>query len=97
MEADEIQAAIDRVETKRKELVDTQPAAKESAKILAALPRAADSLPPPDRPGARQRSARSAQGARDPAEAVQREGVRLMQARKASCGPSMPWNRRPSW
>jgi hypothetical protein len=41
MPADEIQAAIDRAEAKRRELQDQQPAAKQSAKILTMLPRAA--------------------------------------------------------
>lgn len=40
--ADEIQVAIDRVEVKRKDLLRAQPEAKESAKVLAMLPRAAD-------------------------------------------------------
>src|SRR5688572_4795011 len=43
MEPDEIQVAIDRAETKRRELESTlQPAAKLSAKILSALPKAAE-------------------------------------------------------
>lgn len=42
LEPDEIQAAIDKAEQKRRELLDTQPAAKQSAKMLAALPKAAD-------------------------------------------------------
>ena len=43
MEPDEIQVAIDRAETKRLQLKSTlQPSAKLSAKILAALPKAAE-------------------------------------------------------
>jgi hypothetical protein len=42
MTADEIQAAIDRAEGKRRELQEQQPAAKQSARILTMLPRAAD-------------------------------------------------------
>ena len=42
LEPDEIQAAIDRAEQKRNDVLDTQPAAKRSAKMLAALPRAAE-------------------------------------------------------
>jgi hypothetical protein len=43
MEPDEIQIAIDRAEQKRHELLDTQPAAKQSAKMIALLPKAAES------------------------------------------------------
>ena len=42
MAADELQAAIDRAEAKRRELQNQQPAAKQSAKILTMLPRAAE-------------------------------------------------------
>lgn len=42
LEPDEIQAAIERAEEKRKDLVDVQPAAKQSAKMLAMLPKAAE-------------------------------------------------------
>jgi site-specific DNA recombinase len=42
MPADEIQAAIDRADDKRRELQDQQPAARQSAKILAMLPKAAE-------------------------------------------------------
>jgi hypothetical protein len=42
MTSDEIQAAIDRVEAKRKELASAQPAAKELAKVLSMLPHAAE-------------------------------------------------------
>ena len=42
MTADEIQAAIDRAEAKRRELQDQQPEAKASAKVLSMLPRAAE-------------------------------------------------------
>ncbi len=42
MPTDEIQAAIDRAEAKRAELQDQQPEAKQSAKVLAMLPRAAE-------------------------------------------------------
>lgn len=42
MPADEIQAAIDRAESKRRELVERGPAAKQSAKILTMLPRAVE-------------------------------------------------------
>ena len=43
MESDEIQVAIDRAEAKRRELESTlQPAAKLSAKIISALPKAAE-------------------------------------------------------
>jgi site-specific DNA recombinase len=41
MAADEIQVAIDRADTKRRELESEQPEAKGSAKVLAVLPRAA--------------------------------------------------------
>jgi site-specific DNA recombinase len=41
MPADEIQAAIDRAEAKRQELAAEQPEAKQSAKVLSFLPRAA--------------------------------------------------------
>ena len=40
-EPDELQAAIDRAEQKRRELMESQPAAKESAKMIAMLPKAA--------------------------------------------------------
>jgi site-specific DNA recombinase len=39
---DELQAAIDRAQAKRKELENQQPAVQASAKVLAMLPRAAD-------------------------------------------------------
>jgi hypothetical protein len=42
MTGDEIEAAIDRAEAKRRELQNQQPAAKQSAKILTMLPRAAE-------------------------------------------------------
>jgi site-specific DNA recombinase len=42
MPADEIQAAIDRAEAKRQDLLAHEPAAKHSAKILAMLPKAAE-------------------------------------------------------
>ena len=42
MTADEIQAAIDRAEDKRRELEAQQPRARESAKVLSMLPRAAE-------------------------------------------------------
>jgi hypothetical protein len=42
MTADEIQAAIDRAEEKRRELEQQQPEARASAKVLSMLPRAAD-------------------------------------------------------
>jgi site-specific DNA recombinase len=42
MPADELQAAIDRAEGKRRELQDQQPAARQTAKILAMLPKAAE-------------------------------------------------------
>jgi len=42
MPADEMQAAIDRAETKRRELEAQQPEARGSAKVLAMLPRAAN-------------------------------------------------------
>jgi hypothetical protein len=42
MTPDEIQAAIDRAEEKRRELEAQQPAARQSAKVLAALPKAAE-------------------------------------------------------
>jgi site-specific DNA recombinase len=42
MQPDELQAAIDRAEAKRKELESRQPAAKASAKALSILPRAAE-------------------------------------------------------
>jgi hypothetical protein len=41
MPADELQAAIDRAEAKRKALLDQQPAAKHSANVLKMLPQAA--------------------------------------------------------
>ena len=43
MPTDELQAAIDRAEAKRRELLEQQPAAKESAKVLKMLPKAAES------------------------------------------------------
>ena len=42
MPADEIQAAIERAEAKRRELEDQQPAARQSAKVLSILPKAAE-------------------------------------------------------
>lgn len=42
LEPDGIQAAIDRAEEKRRELVNEQPAAKQSAKVLSMLPNAAE-------------------------------------------------------
>jgi site-specific DNA recombinase len=42
MPADEIQAAVDRAESKRRELEEQGPAARRSAKILTMLPRAAE-------------------------------------------------------
>lgn len=42
MAADELLAVIDRAEAKRHELTSQQPAARESAKILAMLPKAAE-------------------------------------------------------
>lgn len=42
MAPDELQAAIDRAEAKRQNLLEAQPAAKESAKLLTILPRAAE-------------------------------------------------------
>ena len=42
MAPDEIQAGIDRVESKRADLVKAQPDAKQAAKVLAALPKAAE-------------------------------------------------------
>jgi hypothetical protein len=42
MVADELQAAIEKAEGKRAELLDQQPAVRQSAKVLAALPKAAD-------------------------------------------------------
>jgi hypothetical protein len=42
MPADEIQAAIDRAEEKRRELTTQQPTSKQTAKIIAMLPRAAE-------------------------------------------------------
>ncbi len=41
LEPDEIQAAIDRAEQKRQELLNEQPAAKQSAKQISMLPKAA--------------------------------------------------------
>ena len=41
LEPDEIQGAIDRAEEKRRELMEMQPAAKQSAKLTAMLPKAA--------------------------------------------------------
>ncbi|GFE79257.1 resolvase [Steroidobacter agaridevorans] len=40
--ADELQTAIDRVEAKRRELIDARPAARESARVLTMLPKAAE-------------------------------------------------------
>jgi hypothetical protein len=40
--ADELQVAIERVETKRRELLDARPAERENARVLAMLPRAAE-------------------------------------------------------
>jgi hypothetical protein len=42
LEADELQAAIERAEAKRRELLAAQPAAKQSAKLFAMMPRAAE-------------------------------------------------------
>ena len=42
MEPDELEAAIARAEQKRRELLDAQPIAKQSAKMVSMLPRAAD-------------------------------------------------------
>jgi hypothetical protein len=42
MTADELQVAIDRAEQKRRELESEQPAAKQSAKVLSILPKAAE-------------------------------------------------------
>jgi hypothetical protein len=42
MQPDELQAAIDRAEAKRRELENQQPVAKASAKVLSILPRAAE-------------------------------------------------------
>ncbi len=42
LEADELQAAIERAEGKRRELLAAQPAAKQSAKLFAMMPRAAE-------------------------------------------------------
>jgi hypothetical protein len=42
MPADEIQAAIERAEAKRRELQEQQPEARQSAKVLSILPRAAE-------------------------------------------------------
>ena len=42
LEADELEAAIERAEQKRRELMAAQPAAKESARLVAMLPKAAD-------------------------------------------------------
>jgi len=47
MQPDELQAAIDRAEAKRKELENQQPVAKASAKVLSILPRAAALDPTP--------------------------------------------------
>lgn len=40
--ADELQTAIDRVEAKRREVIDARPAARESARVLTMLPKAAE-------------------------------------------------------
>jgi hypothetical protein len=42
LEPDEIRSAIDKAEQKRRELLDMQPAAKQSAKMISMLPKAAD-------------------------------------------------------
>jgi hypothetical protein len=42
LEADELQAAIDQAETKRKQLLAAQPEAKQGAKLLTVLPKAAE-------------------------------------------------------
>ncbi len=42
LEPDELQLAIEAVERKRDDLIDAQPAALHSAKIVAAIPKAAD-------------------------------------------------------
>jgi hypothetical protein len=39
---DELQVAIERVEAKRRELLDARPAERENARVLAMLPRAAE-------------------------------------------------------
>lgn len=45
MAADELQAALDRAEHKRSELVAQQPAARESAKVVSLMLKAAELLP----------------------------------------------------
>lgn len=44
LEPDEIQSVIDRVERKREDLLNEQPVAKESARIISMLPRAAEAF-----------------------------------------------------
>ncbi|MCH8099757.1 MAG: recombinase family protein [Proteobacteria bacterium] len=44
LEPDEIQSVIDRVEQKREDLLNEQPVAKESARIISMLPRAAEAF-----------------------------------------------------
>jgi hypothetical protein len=55
---DELQAAIERAEGKRRELVDTLPEAKVSYKLLAKRVSRRETLPPVDHRGVRWRSMR---------------------------------------
>ena len=48
MTSDELQATIDRAEAKRREMAAAAPAAKQSAKILGLLPKAAEHVPQAD-------------------------------------------------
>ena len=74
MAPDEIQAAIDRAEVKRRKLLDQQPEAKESPRVLSVLPRAAEMYRrPANRHRARRRRARGAKSERVPARMVLRE------------------------
>jgi hypothetical protein len=70
MPADELQAAIDRAEAKRQALLDQQPAAKHSAKVLKILPQAARREIAAALGGC---SPRIAQGACDPARGLRGE------------------------
>ena len=69
LEPDGIQAAIGKAEQKRRELLDTQPAAKRSATMIAMLPKAADAYCRQIAQGL-DNDPRAAGKARDPTEAA---------------------------
>jgi hypothetical protein len=70
MEPDEIRVAIERAELKRREWLQAQPAAKQSATVVSALPRAAETCRRQIARGL-ESDARRAQCADDSAEATQ--------------------------